>query len=131
MIRILWFKEASRWSRRGIPLRVVWVNPRQLTILISSFLAGLMVATPLPAATLKFVPVGAFLVVGMAVAFWRVKMLTPEELIMMRLRGLTRVLQLGWKGTVKSKATNVIEKPTDSVFEIEADSAESFAPPSR
>ena len=128
MVRILWFKEASRWSRRGIPLRVVWVSPRQLAILISSFLAGLLVATPLSAATLKLVPVGACLVAGMVIAFWRVKMLTPEQLIMMRLRGLTRVLRLGGKGTVTGKATNVIEKPTESAFEIEADSAESFAP---
>ena len=93
MVRILWFKETSRWSRRGIPLRVVWVSPRQLVILILSFLAGLMVATPLPTATLKLVPMSAFLLAGAVVAFWRVKMLTPEQLIMARLRGLTTVTQ--------------------------------------
>src|SRR5207245_2682575 len=112
VVQILWFKEASRWSRRGIPLRVVWVSPRQLTILISSFLAGLLVATQLPAATLKLVPLGACLVAGMVVAFWRVKMLTPEQLIMLRLRELPRVLQLGRKCTVKGKAADVMEKPT-------------------
>ena len=127
MVRILWFKETSRWSRRGIPLRVVWVSPRQLVIILFSVLAGLMVATPLPTATLKLVPMGGFLLAGAAIAFWRVKMLTPEQLIMVRLRGLTRISQGGKEGG-KDKTTSVVEKPEESAFEIEADSAESFTP---
>ena len=127
MVRILWFKETTRWSRRGIPLRVVWVSPRQLVILLFSVLAGLMVATPLPTATLKIVPMGAFLLAGVVVAFWRVKMLTPEQLIMVRLRGLTTISQDSKKGG-KNKAVSVVEKQDESAFEIEADSAESFTP---
>ena len=127
VVRILWFKETTRWSRRGIPLRVVWVSPRQLVILLFSVLAGLMVATPLPTATLKIVPMGAFLLAGAVVAFWRVKMLTPEQMIMVRLRGLTTISQDG-KKSGKSKTTSIVERPDESAFEIDADSAESFTP---
>ena len=127
MVRILWFKETTRWSRRGIPLRVVWVSPRQLVILLFSILAGLMVATPLPTATLKLVPMGAFLLAGAVTAFWRVKMLTPEQLIMVRLRGLTRISQDSRKGG-KDRTASVVEKPDEDAFEIEADSPESFTP---
>ena len=127
MVRILWFKETTRWSRRGIPLRVVWVSPRQLVILLFSILAGLVVATPLPTATVKLIPMGAFLLTGALVAFWRVKMLTPEQLIMVRLRGLTTISQDS-KKSGKSKAISVVERPDESAFEIEADSADSFTP---
>jgi len=127
VVRILWFKETSRWSRRGIPLRVVWVSPRQLVLLLFSVLAGLTVATPLPTATLKPVPVGASLLAGLIIAFWPVRMLTPEQLIVVRLRGLTGVSQQSRKGG-KTDTTAVIEKPEESAFEIEADSAESFTP---
>ena len=127
MVRILWFKETTRWSRRGIPLRVVWVSPRQLAILLFSVLAGLMVATPLPSTTLKLVPLATFLLAGTTVAFWRVKMLTPEQLIMTRLRGLTRVSNQG-KIPDKADATAAPERLEESAFEIEADSADSFTP---
>ena len=127
MVRILWFKETTRWSRRGIPLRVVWVSPRQLVILLVSVLAGLVVAAPMPAATLKLAPVGAFLLAGAVIAFWRVRMLTPEQLILVRLRGLTRVPQQG-KKSGKTGTTDVVEKPEECAFEIEADSVESFTP---
>ncbi|MDG7012552.1 MAG: hypothetical protein JRN17_05630 [Nitrososphaerota archaeon] len=126
MVRILWFKETTRWSRRGIPLRVVWVSPRQLSILLFSVLAGLLAGTPIPSATLKLVPVGGFLSAGTIVAFWKVKMLTPEQLIMARMRGLTGVSQQRDKGHVNR--TVVPEKLEEAAFEIEADSAESFAP---
>jgi hypothetical protein len=127
VVRILWFKEASRWSRRGIPLRVVWVSPRQLVILLVSFLAGLAVAAPLPTATLKLAPVGAFLLAGAVVAFWRVKMLTPEQLIMARLRGLTRIPRQARKSATKD-APRTTKEPQEGAFEIEADTAESFIP---
>ena len=127
MVRILWFKETSRWSRRGIPLRVVWVSPRQLVILLFSILAGLVVATPLPTATTKLLPMGAFLLAGALVAFWRVKMLTPEQLIMVRLRGLTAISQDSRKGG-KNKTISVVETPDENTFEIEAYSPESFTP---
>ena len=127
VVRVLWFKETSRWSRRGIPLRVVWVSPRQLVILLFAVLAGLMVATPLPTAPLKLLPMGSFLLAGAVVAFWRVKMLTPEQLIMVRLQGLTRVSQDRKKGR-KDEAVSVVEKPDENTFEIEADSSESFTP---
>ena len=126
MVRILWFKETTRWSRRGIPLRVVWVSPRQLSILLFSVLAGLMAGTPIPSATLKLVPVGGFLLAGTIVAFWKVKMLTPEQLIMARIRGLTGVSQQRDNGQVNRTA--VPEEPEEAAFEIEADSAESFTP---
>src|SRR3989442_1682005 len=156
MPRILWFKEASRWNRRGIPLRVVWVSPRQLSILFFSFLVGLVFSAPFPTQVVKLVLVGSFLSLGAALSFWPTKMLTPEQLIMVRLRGLTRVPRLGENGTIRdkavklrrmvrlrgmtrvsrpgermvveAKAVNVIEKPEESTFEIEAESAESFAP---
>ncbi len=126
MVRILWFKETTRWSRRGIPLRVVWVSPRQLSILLISVLAGLVAGTPMPSATLKLVPMGGFLLAGTVIAFWKAKMLTPEQLIMVRLRGLTQVPQLRKRGEANS--TTVVEKPEETAFEIEADSAESFVP---
>ena len=155
MPRILWFKEASRWNRRGIPLRVVWVSPRQLSVLLFSFLGGLVFSAPFPTQIVKLILVGSFLSLGVALSFWPTKMLTPEQLIMVRLRGLARVPRLGEKGALKDKATklrrmvrlrgmrvsrhgertaveakaaDVIEKPEESAFEIEADSAESFAP---
>ena len=127
MVRILWFKETTRWSRRGIPLRVVWVSPRQLAILLFSVLAGLVAATPLPSATLKLVPLATLLLAGTTVAFWRVKMLTPEQLIMARLRGLTRIPNPG-NTPDKADATPAAERPEESAFEIEADSADSFTP---
>ena len=127
MVRILWFKETSRWSRRGIPLRVVWVSPRHLAILFVAVLAGLMVATPLPSATLKFLPVGAFLLAGAVAAFWRVRMLTPEQLITARLRGLTKVSQQPKQVRQKGAAVEA-EQPEEHMFEIEADSVESFTP---
>src|SRR2546422_2119533 len=156
MPRILWFKEASRWNRRGIPLKVVWVSPRQLSILFFSFLVGLVFSAPFPTQFIKLVLLGSSLSLGAALSFWPTKMLTPEQLIMVRLRGLTRVPRLGEKGTVRdkavklrgmvrlrgmtrvsrpgertaveAKAADVIENPEESFFEIEADSAESFAP---
>jgi hypothetical protein len=127
VVRILWFKETTRWSRRGIPLRVVWVSPRQLVILLGAVLAGLMVATPMPDATLKFVPIGTFLLAGATVAFWRVKMLTPEQLILVRLRGVTKTPQQAKKGATNDSAA-MVEEPQESAFQIEADSAESFTP---
>ncbi|MDG6900895.1 MAG: hypothetical protein JRM80_02925 [Nitrososphaerota archaeon] len=128
MVRILWFKETSRWSRRGIPLRVVWGSPRQLVILLSSFLTGLIIATPMPTATLKLVPIGALLLAGSAVAFWRVKMLAPEQIVMARLQRLTGISQHGEKSASLGKTAHVVEKPEESAFEIESDSAESFTP---
>ena len=126
MVRILWFKETSRWSRRGIPLRVVWVSPRQLSILLISVLVGLVAGTPMPTATLKLVPMGGFLLAGTVIAFWKAKMLTPEQLIMVRLQGLTQVPQQRKKG--EAIKTAVVEKPEETAFEIEADSTESFVP---
>jgi hypothetical protein len=126
VVRVLWFKETTRWSRRGIPLRVVWVSPRQLSILLFSVLAGLAVGTPMPSATLKLVPMGGFLLAGAIIAFWRVKMLTPEQMIMVRLRGLTRVPQERQKG--EADTANAAEEPEETAFEIEAESAESFTP---
>jgi hypothetical protein len=127
MVRVLWFKETARWSRRGIPLRVVWVSPRQLVILFVAVIAGLMVATPLPDATLKFVPIGAFLLAGATVAFWRVKMLTPEQLIMVRLRGLTKT-PLNARKDATNDVAAMVEAPQEGAFEIEADTTESFTP---
>ncbi len=129
MVRILWFKDTSRWARRGIPLRVIWVSPRQLTILLFAFLIGLAFSAPLSTATLKLIPLGALLLSGLVLAFWRVKMLTPEQLILMRLRGLTVIAQkeLGKNGG-KKKASGAVTKQEDSAFRMEADNAESFTP---
>jgi hypothetical protein len=128
VVRILWFKEASRWSRRGIPLRVVWVSPRQLAILLLSFLFGFSLSVPLPTQTLKLAAVGSTLIAGAAVSFWRVKMLTPEQLFAARLRGLTRIPQPGEKRAGGGKASDAAEKTEESAFEMVADSAESFTP---
>ncbi len=128
MVRILWFKETTRWSRRGIPLRVVWVSPRQLAILLSSFLAGFTFSVPLPTPTLKLIIMSPMLLAGAVVAFWPTKMLTPEQLIGARLGGLTRVSQHGEKTISKGDVRSVVEKPDENVFEIEADNAESFTP---
>jgi hypothetical protein len=128
VVRILWFKEASRWSRRGIPLRVVWVSPRQLLILLFSFLAGLVIGTPLPTATLKLVPLATLLLTGVILAFWRVKMLTPEQLIMVRLRGLTTLTKTSVKARSRGKQGPVVGEQEATAFEIEADSAASFTP---
>ena len=128
MVRILWFKEASRWSRRGIPLRMVWVSPRQLAILASSFLLGFALSIPVPTPTLKLVAVGSMLLAGAVVSFWRVKMLTPEQLISIRLRGLTRISQHVQKSPIDDKTNHVMERAEEDAFEIEAESAESFTP---
>jgi hypothetical protein len=76
-------------------------------------------------ATLKLVPMGAFLLVGAAVAFWRVKMLTAEQIIMARLQGLTGISRQRSRGG-RGKADQVVAKPGERAFEIEADTAESF-----
>ena len=128
MVRILWFKETSRWSRRGIPLRVVWVSPRQLAILLSSFLFGFSLSVPLPTQTLKLVAMGSTLLAGAVVSFWRVKMLTPEQLIMARLRGLTGISQRDESAASRNKVSNTGDKPEESAFEIVADSPDSFTP---
>lgn len=128
MVRVLWFKETSRWARRGIPLRMVWVSPRQLAILLSSFLVGFSLSAPFQTPTPKLIVVGSLLLAGAVIAFWRVKMLTPEQIIMARLRGLTGFSQRGAKSGSKDKAARVIEKQEENTFEIEADSAESFTP---
>jgi hypothetical protein len=128
VVRILWFKEASRWSRRGIPLRAVWVSPRQLAILVLSFLFGFSLSVPLPTQTLKLAAVGSTLLAGAVVSFWRVKMLTPEQLIAARLRGLTRIPQPSEKRVGGGKASDAVEKTEESAFEMVADSAESFTP---
>lgn len=54
-------------------------------------------------------------------------MLTPEQLIMVRFWGRTRVSQHGELGG-KTEPTAVTGRPEESTFEIEADSAESFTP---
>ena len=131
MVRILWFKEASRWSRRGIPLRVVWVSPRQLgdLLLFCLFLFGFSLSVPLPTQTLKLVAVGSTLLAGAVVSFWRVKMQTPEQLIVARLRGLTTFPQLGEERACSlDKASSAVEKSEERAFEMVADSAESFTP---
>jgi hypothetical protein len=128
-VRILWFKETSRWTRMGIPLRVVWVGPRQLTILFTSFLVWMAFAAPLPTATLKVVPVGSFLLLGAALAFWRVKMLTPEQLILVRLRGLTKIAPEEQAQGDPSKGPEEKSKTEEEkTFRIESDNAESFTP---
>ncbi|MDG7022947.1 MAG: hypothetical protein JRN45_00340 [Nitrososphaerota archaeon] len=127
MVRILWFKEASRWTRRGIPLKVVWVSPRQLSILAASLLVGVALSAPLPTPTLKLVVIGPLLLAGLAAAFWRVKMLTPEQLVLMRLRGLTAVSQ-SRKRPGKAPAPAAGPEAEERSFQIEADDAESFTP---
>src|SRR5256712_12899911 len=103
MPKILWSKETSRWNRRGIPLKVVWVSPRQLSILFFSFLVGLVFSALFPTQVIKLILVGSFLSLGAVLSFWPTKMLTPEQLIMVRLRGLTRVPRLGEKGIFRDK----------------------------
>ena len=81
----------------------------------------------MPSSTLKLLPLGAFVLAGAVIAFWRVKMLTPEQLIMVRLGGQTRTSQRG-KLEGKTEPTAMTEGPEESPFEIEADSPESFTP---
>jgi hypothetical protein len=134
VVRILWFKETSRWARRGIPLKVIWVSPRQLSILAMSLLIGAVFSAPLSAPTLKLATIGSLLLVGLVVSFWRVKMLTPEQLILMRLRGLTTVSTCGQSSSRKGagKTSESAAGPSaveeEHAFQIEADSAESFTP---
>jgi hypothetical protein len=128
VVRILWFKETSRWSRRGIPLRVVWVSPRQLTILVLSFLFGFGLSVPLPNPTLKLVAMASILLAGAVVSFWRVKMLTTEQLMMARLRGSTRISHRDKGADSRNKPSNTDGKPEESAFEIVADGPESFTP---
>ena len=92
VVRILWFKETTRWSRRGIPLRIVWVSPRQLALLAASLLIGFLFSVPLPDPTLRLVAMGTGLFSGAIVAFWPVKMLTPEQLLGLRMRMLSASL---------------------------------------
>lgn len=130
MVRILWFKETSRWTRRGIPLRLVWVSPRQLSILVMLFLVGVVVSAPLSAPTLKFATIGPLLLVAVVVSFWRVKMLTPEQLILMRLRGLTTLSPAGQSKKSSKNAPERIAEPgaEEQSFQMEADDVESFTP---
>ena len=103
------------------------MSPGQLAILLFSVLAGSTVATPKPVATPKLAAVGAFLLAGEVAAFWRVRMLTLEQMTMVRPRGLTKTPQPGRK-VGKDITSPVVEKPEESAFEIEADNTESFAP---
>ncbi len=111
-------------------MRVVWVSPRQLSILVTSFLVGLAFSAPLAAPTLKLVSVGSLLLAGLAVSFWRVKMLTPEQLILMRLRGLTTVSGFGQskKSAKKAPEGAAGAGAEERAFQIEADNTESFTP---
>lgn len=128
MVRILWFKETTRWSRRGIPLRIVWVSPRQLAILGLSFLLGFAASFPLPTQTLKLIALGLAISAGAVVSFWRVKMLTPEQLFTARLRGLTSIPQLPHEKAGEGKPSRTTERPGERAFEIVADNPESFTP---
>jgi hypothetical protein len=130
VVRILWFNETSRWTRRGIPLKVVWVSPRQLSILGMSFLIGVVASTPLSVPTLKFATIGPILLAGAVVSFWRVKMLTPEQLVLARLRGLTTLSPAGQskKGSKNAPDSKAEPQPKERFFQLEADSAESFTP---
>jgi hypothetical protein len=131
VVRILSFKETTRWSRRGIPLRVVWVSPRQLAILFSSFIIGMAFSTPLQSATLKLIPVSSFLLAGSVLAFWRVKMLTPEQLIWVRLRRLTAIAPppiAKKERLLEAGLDEETEPKKERAFQIEADNAESFTP---
>lgn len=128
MVRILWFKEVSRWTRRGIPLKIVWVSPRQLAILFFTFLVGLLVSTPLPSAIMKIASIGVFMLVGTIIAFWKVKMLTPEQIILARFRGLTTLPgQKQGKKVVEAPAFRE-ETAKEEAFKIEADEEGSFTP---
>ncbi|MDV3277284.1 MAG: hypothetical protein LYZ69_02310, partial [Nitrososphaerales archaeon] len=106
------------------PLRVVWVSPRQLVILLSSFLVGMTFSAPFPTATLKLIPVGSFLLAGLVLAFWPVRMLTPEQLILVRLRRLSTIASQRHA----KKESSEEEAEEETAFQMEADSAESFAP---
>ena len=55
-------------------------------------------------------------------------MLTPEQLIVARLRGLTRIPQRGEKRPGPDKASSAVEKSEERAFEMVADSVESFTP---
>ena len=107
---------------------MVWVSPRQLAILLSSFLFGFSLSVPLPTQTLKLVAMGSTLLAGAAVSFWRVKMLTPEQLIMARLRGLTGISQRDKSAASRNKVSITGDKPEENAFEIVADSPDSFTP---
>ena len=107
---------------------MVWVSPRQLTILLLSFLFGLILSFSLPTQTLKLAALGSSLLAGAVVSFWRVKMLTPEQLIVARLRGLTRIPQRVEKGPGADRASSAVEKPGEGAFEMVADSADAFTP---
>lgn len=60
-------------------------------------------------------------------SFWKVKMLTPEQIIGARLRGLTRIHQ-GGKQIVEGELARKSEDLQGAAFEIEADSPETFTP---
>ena len=62
------------------------------------------------------------------VAFWKVKMLTPEQMVMARLRGLTKLSEGRNRKTGNERPRPVVGTPDESAFEIEADSADSFTP---
>ncbi len=77
---------------------------------------------------MKLVAAGPALLAGAVVAFWRVKMLTPEQLILVRLRGLTAIAP---QGHVKEREKEDV--PGDGArgrggrgLQMEADNAESF-----
>jgi hypothetical protein len=55
-------------------------------------------------------------------------MLTPEQLIAARLRGLTRIQQAGEKSVANKKAPADQDKGEGGAFEVEADSPETFTP---
>jgi len=130
VVRILWFKETSRWTRRGIPLRVVWVSPRQLSIISMSFLVSVVVSAPLSSPTLRFAIIVPLVLASVVVSFWRVKMLTPEQLVLMRLRGLTTLSPSGQSKKSSKKSPERIAGPEteERSFHMDADDADSFTP---
>jgi len=75
------------------------------------------------------VPVGTLYTTAVATELViTVKMLTPEQLIFVRLRGLTKISQNRGERDSGNAATTEMKKPVESAFEIEADNSDSFAP---
>ena len=94
MVDVIWWRDDSFWERKSIPLAGFTLSPRQLVIMATGGLLGVLVSLPVNVTLFgisfvgKLVAVGASLFLAFIVSSHRVKMAPIEMQVLYRLRGV-------------------------------------------
>jgi hypothetical protein len=93
MVDVIWWRDDSFWERKSIPLAGFTLSPRQLVIMATGGLLGILVSPPVNVTLFgisfvgKLVAVGASLFLAFIVSSHRVKMAPIEMQVLYRFRG--------------------------------------------